>query len=248
MAAIWTRWLGRWTIILGVLALITAGIFYCTMQDARNAAKAAHDDSAAAELRSQSGLRAYVGYEGGTITMIDATHYTVKITIKNNGLTPAYAVRMAFNSKTGVPFTNSTWDKTQRALQPLWLGRDSVDLGPASPLTYSVRQSCGRIKIDGDDLQRVITGNRAIYVYGWIAYRDVFQKCQLRDVRLISAESSVDTRSGLREWKTQAFAGGISADRDCDAKTGTPIMPWDDVNRWLNTPGPQEDKNTCRQQ
>jgi hypothetical protein len=196
---VWIAW-GTWLAVIA--ASIYAGIAayqLCTMKDTE-----------------QRQLRAYLLADGGRVEFSKDGSYTVYVQFKNSGQTPAYTVvhwlTAEIQDDIADPFHELfeshkiKWRKT---------GPENVDLG-------SGQSMC--IMLKGTSVTPSIPLGKAIYVWGDVKYKDVFQReCQF-DAFLLKSTERLDAGRVLPSFMNWASDKNPNYKYKCDT-SGKVILP-----------------------
>jgi hypothetical protein len=109
-------------------------------------------------------LRAYLLYESGELRQVNADDFEPIVHVRNTGSTPAYAVA------TSCEFEIADRNKPARTIFTE-VGDPRIDLG--RDFQYRL-PDCQRL-----DAEAPAESERtAVYVYGFVNYRDIYQRCQ----------------------------------------------------------------------
>lgn len=116
-------------------------------------------------------LRAHLLYESATITM-ENSKPVLSVRFKNSGATPAYEATYWWNVKAYASDESATLEfkETERA---------SMDVGSGGVLDTDEKDVAAEVSA-------VKSGDKILYVWGVVKYKDVFQRCQYASFALRS--------------------------------------------------------------
>lgn len=156
-------------------------------------------------------LRAHVLYDGASINLRKTTA-AIAVRFKNSGTTPAYETTYWWNVKA---FTPTEVGK----LEFFDTDKISLDIGSGGALDTNDRE------IPLGDIEEARKGNKIIYIWGLIKYRDVFQRCQFASFALRSS-----IKIDVEDWVLRGFTNGSTIvsdgpDKRCGKDDKSPDLP-----------------------
>jgi hypothetical protein len=140
-------------------------------------------------------LRAHVLYDSATFA-IRNKNAAITIRFKNSGNTPAYETTYWWNVKAFGPTEAGKLEFPDTE-------RSSLDIGSQGFLDVDDKE------IPLSDIEEARKGNKIIYIWGLVKYRDVFQRCQLGSFALRSG-SKIDPD----KWVLRGFTSGSTSVTD----------------------------------
>jgi hypothetical protein len=159
----------RWTKFAVFLSLLVAVVIFGQWREMKSARDLATDTA-----RRQ--LRAYV-LHASTAAVFSKDTYTVSIEFKNFGQTPAYNLTSVITPEIRTRMVDPYKQMVARGEQT---DDTSTDLGSLQPWKVETTQT-----FVTDDAAR-IGGDKALYVWARVQYRDTFQRCQYTSMYLRS--------------------------------------------------------------
>jgi hypothetical protein len=165
--------------VIALLLFCATLALYCATRDL------VHD----ADNNARRQLRAHVLYDGISVTP-RKPNAAIFVRFKNSGATPAYEATYWWNIKAFTPTEAGRLEffDTERA---------SLDIGAGGFLEADERE------FPLGDIEEARKGNKIIYVWGLVKYRDVFHRCQF---------ASFAFRSGIKidqdKWILRGFTNG----------------------------------------
>lgn len=178
------EWIGA---LSGWVAALAAGVTIFVLVDqlkaAQLAAAIARETLEITQRSAESQLRAYVFTEKPTIAKF--APFTIKVTIKNAGQTPAYRCRIEFSCTVGTAFDSAN---AKTHVHP------GANLGPGQSSHlhfYAATEMVGEISaVDFSD-------DRTLWLFGVISYEDAFGKFRSTKFRHYLSVKKMEVGAGM---------------------------------------------------
>jgi len=197
MMAFWTKRVGQFTILLAIIAVLSAGISFWSLRviqgqldemrssgedtkllikAAQDSAKAAQDALTLATENSQRQLRAYVSIESVDCILKDNVIH-VTVAVRNSGQTPAYNFSIDAHLEGEGDFRLGIVNKPVQPAPKITIGRDQT-----------IRFTLVRVAIGDDNnfIPSLKNGDAKLLVIGGVEYQDVFGNAHHFSFRLRS--------------------------------------------------------------
>ncbi|MEA2821698.1 MAG: hypothetical protein QOJ86_3702 [Bradyrhizobium sp.] len=145
-----------------------------------------------AQQTAKRQFRAYVLYEGGTVNVYPSrANYTVTVSVRNSGQTPAYHLLYSWDSKVlDFPLRDDPEF-------PNLGNEESADVASSSTVTLGDRRT---FSISDEDLVAVRDRRKAIFVWANLKYVDTFQEQQTAKFFAVNSSETNQNQMHLRNY------------------------------------------------
>ncbi len=189
-------WFDYTNLVILIFAFVAAAVAACEAYRLANLTNALVTD---AQDTAKRQFRAYVLYDSGIVVMSPDGHsYTVSVSVKNSGQTPAYSVRYDWYSTIlDFPLKDPIHSFPNPPTFSALSSQESADIGASGFVTLGDARN---YTISPEDLVAVRDRKKAIYVVASITYHDTFHRDQGAKFIAVNIPSDVSGQWTMRNY------------------------------------------------